>query len=205
MIDNFGIIKHLLEFDNENEFYFLQILQRKKDHKESGNYLGTNNNNRLIKAYYIYSIEQLEKYKNEIAALCNLFDARAMINLNRRNDRTIALEQLSTLALNIKIGHYAHGSKLYNTICGQYSQEIDKKWILDLDRDAKYNDNGWDAYIEEIMILVQEISPKRPVIARIPSKNGIHLITHAFNSKEFSEMNLGIEIHKNNPTNLYIP
>ena len=61
MIDNFNQISGLLKFDNENEFYFLQIIQRKKDHKE-GQILGSDNSSRLIRAYYIYSVEQLNKY-----------------------------------------------------------------------------------------------------------------------------------------------
>jgi hypothetical protein len=32
MIDNFGKIRDMLEFRNKDDFYFLQILQRKKDH-----------------------------------------------------------------------------------------------------------------------------------------------------------------------------
>ena len=32
MKDNFDIIKPLLKFRSEDDFYFLQILQRKKDH-----------------------------------------------------------------------------------------------------------------------------------------------------------------------------
>jgi len=34
MIDNFKQIESLLKFDNEYQFYFLQIIQRKKDFKE---------------------------------------------------------------------------------------------------------------------------------------------------------------------------
>ena len=32
MINNFNLIKPLLDFNSEDDFYFLQILQRKKDH-----------------------------------------------------------------------------------------------------------------------------------------------------------------------------
>ena len=31
-VNNFGLIRSLLEFRTEDDFYFLQILQRKKDH-----------------------------------------------------------------------------------------------------------------------------------------------------------------------------
>lgn len=32
MTDNFNLIRPLLNFRSEDDFYFLQILQRKKDH-----------------------------------------------------------------------------------------------------------------------------------------------------------------------------
>ena len=97
MIDNFDLIKSLLCFDNEDEFYFLQVIQRKKDRKDvelDVKYVGSNNHSRLIKAYYIYSVEQLERYKPEIVALCEMFKARAGICLNRRNQKDVALEML---------------------------------------------------------------------------------------------------------------
>ena len=65
MINNLEKIKELLNFEDEHDFYFLQILQRKKDHPE-GTVVGSNNSSRLIKGYYIYSIDQLDKYFKEI-------------------------------------------------------------------------------------------------------------------------------------------
>ena len=50
MIDNFEQISKLLTFTSEDEFYFVQVLQRKKDNP--GGYLGSNNSSRLIKAYW---------------------------------------------------------------------------------------------------------------------------------------------------------
>jgi hypothetical protein len=45
------------------------------------------------------------------------------------------------------------------------------------------------------------------VIAEIPTKNGVHLITRPFNLQEFKETFDGDWdiIHKNNPTLLYCP
>lgn len=61
MIDNFDLISELLEFPHSDSFYFVQILQRKKDH--AGPLGGSNNNSRLIKAYFIESEEKLFLYK----------------------------------------------------------------------------------------------------------------------------------------------
>ena len=42
-------------------------------------------------------------------------------------------------------------------------------------------------------------------LGRIPSKNGYHLITKPFDLQVFSKEFPTVEVHKNNPTNLYIP
>jgi len=199
MIDNFEQIKSLLKFDNEEEFYFLQIIQRKKDHKDSQFPLASNNNNRLIKAYYIYSIEQLDKYKLEIVELCKLFNARAGISLNRKNSKTSALEMLSLLALNIKNGYYNQLGGIYNSVCGQYQPIKDKCWILDID-----NKDG--VYTINLVTYINKLEPiGDKIIADIPTKNGHHLIVKPFNCSDFNKVYSDIEVHKNNPTVLYIP
>lgn len=201
MINNFEQIKELLKFDNENEFYFLQILQRKKDMKNIDVHLtGSNNNSRLIKAYYIYSIEQLNKQEQEIIQLCNLFGARASINLNRRNAYQMSLEMMALLATNIKCNHFTQLHRLYNTICGQHHSEKDKYWIVDIDHKNRREINDVLCFIE------QECQPiGNKFISLVESKSGFHLITTAFNTKQFSDKYSELEIHKNNPTNLWIP
>ena len=70
MVNNFGIIKPLLKWKTEDDFYFLQILQRKKDHSPFGKVNGCNNNSRLIKSYYIKSLNHLEFIEPEVIELC---------------------------------------------------------------------------------------------------------------------------------------
>ena len=43
------------------------------------------------------------------------------------------------------------------------------------------------------------------IIAQIPTKNGVHLITKPFNKSEFSKIHKNIDIHKTNPTLLFCP
>lgn len=198
IVDNFEQIKSLLKFENENEFYFLQIIQRKKDHKDSQFTLGISNNNRLIKAYYIYNIEQLDKYKLEITILCTQFNARAGICLNRRNSKKLSLEMLRLLAENISNDHFNQLGGIYNSVCGHHYHDKDKSWIIDID------DKEFDSAVME-----QEINNCNPVgnkiITKIPTRAGYHIITKPFDLKSFSEEYPEIDIHKNNPTILYIP
>lgn len=195
MINNFDQIKQLLKFENENEFYFLQILQRKKEHPELGK------NNRLIKAYYIYSIEKLDKYKEEIIKLCEIFNARAYIHLNRRNSKQVGFEMMELLATNLKLNQTDFLDKLYNSVCGHHHSDKDKTWIIDID-------GHWDKHIvrEKITEDLMEIKPVgNKIITWIPTKNGIHLITKPFNSKTFGDKYPHIDVHKNNPTILFVP
>ena len=69
-IDNLEILKPFLRFDDPNDFYYLQILQRKKENPQLGS------NNRVIKNYYINSVEYLESHYHEIKELCKQFNAK---------------------------------------------------------------------------------------------------------------------------------
>lgn len=191
MVNNFDQIKQLLKFENENEFYFVQILQRKKENPELGR------NNRLVKAYYIYSIEKLEKYKEEIIKMCEVFNARAYIHLNRRNSKQVGFEMLELLATNLKLNQTDFLGNLYNSVCGHHHSDKDKTWIIDIDEEDPI-------LVEAIETATYNIEPiGNKIIAWVPTKNGLHLITKPFNSKVFGEKYPEIDLHKNNPSILF--
>lgn len=199
MIDNFEQVANLLSFNSEDDFYFLQILQRKKDNPEE--YLGSNNSSRLIKAYYIKSKEELFKRKSEIIKLCEVFNARAGINLNKRSYYKTAFNTLKKIA---ELMHNKAFTKIYrawNTACGVHNGG-DRIWLLDIDS----KDESFKIRHSLIKFIRQkEPKNKRKILAEIPSKNGFHLITRCFDLRGFKEEFPDIEIHKNNPVNLYIP
>lgn len=199
MVDNFELIKPLLKFNNSDEFYFLQIIQRKKDFIKGQERHGRDNNSRLIRAYYIYSLQQLEDYKDEIVKLCNLFNARAGINLNRRNQKDVALKCLEIMAVALRKNEFTGISKIYNSACGKESS-TDKLWLVDIDT----KDEIEIANVEYIIELCEPIQVESKIIAKIPTKSGVHLITKRFNRQTFSSYR-DEEIHTNNPANLYIP
>jgi len=198
-IDNFEIIKPLLKFDNPEEFYFLQVIVRKKDFEEGQKRFGRNNNHRLIKAYYIYSVQQLEDYKEEIIALCTLFNARAGINLNKRNQKDVALKVLEILAIALRKNEFDNISKIYNSACGKESS-TDKLWLVDIDSKEESEISN----VEYIIGLCEPFTEESKILAKIPTKNGVHLITKRFNRQTFKSYR-NEDIHTNNPTNLYIP
>jgi len=196
MINNFNLIKPLLKFDSKDDFYFVQILQRKKDNPNGVR--GSNNNARLIKAYFINSVEHLESLMEEMIVLANHFNARVGINLNVRSYEKTAFNTLKKVAELMHNKNYSDVKRAWNTSCGIHNGG-DKVWLLDVD-------NTDVELMERLFNFVNLQSPiGDKTIALIPSKSGYHLITKAFDLREFQQVYPEIEVHKNNPTNLYIP
>lgn len=207
MVDNFKQIESLLEFPHEDSFYFVQVLQRKKDHP--GVRLGgSNNNSRLIRSYYIPSVEKFNIYKEEIVKLCEVFNARAGINLNPRSRKKAAHAMLIKLAHQFQNEDFRGCSKIYDSVCGDYHAEMDKRWLVDVD------DSSLE-YTRQVVDLIQiiqkddylrrqqkQVTKPNEVLSVIPTKSGHHIITQPFDVSKFK---LKHDIHKNNPTVLYIP
>ena len=204
MIDCLELIKDLLVFETNDDFYFLQILQRKKENPNLGS------NSKVIKNYYISSTEQLIEKYDEIKSLCNMFNARASLRLNKRSFEKVAFKSLENFANVMQTKEYKHIMNCYDKACGLLNNEKQKKWIVDIDR----NELVW---LEQIINSVQESEPNgNKIIIQLPTKSGVHLITKPFNVIQFNENlknklskyflgEITIDIHKDNPINLYIP
>ena len=200
MIDNFNKIAQLLHFPTKDNFYFVQVLQRKKDHK--GTALGgSNNNSRLIKSYHISSEEKLFIHKEEMIALAEVFNARIGINLNPRSFEKAAFQLLEKVAHQMQNKNFYDVRKAYDSVCGNYHAEMDKRWLIDVDT----KDGSELVSIEKTVRDLQESIKNRDycILACIETKNGFHLITNPFNLMEFSKAHPKVEVHKNNPTLLY--
>ena len=197
MIDNFDIIKGLLNFESPDDFYHLQIIKRKKENPELGS------NSYVVKTYYIKSVEYLEKKRNEIINLCEFNNARACINLNRRSFERLAFHMLKKVTDQIMNKDFKSVRKAYESVCGAYSNEPNKKWIIDIDyKDISEEERG--VIFNYIELLIKETG-KDETITIIPTRNGEHWITSPFNLGIFRENYGGtIDVHKDNPTILYI-
>jgi hypothetical protein len=194
MIDTYESIKDLLTFDSKDDFYYLQILQRKKENPQIGS------NSRVVKNYYITSTDYLESRYEEIKDLCNSLNARAMLRLNKRSFEKIAFKTIQNLANSIANKEYKSTRNSYDRACGTGHNDKNKKWILDIDDDLGIED------LIKITGLIQDSQPGEDnIILDLETKNGFHLITKPFDSREIKELYPTLSIHKDNPINLYIP
>lgn len=192
MIDNFTQISNLLTFSSEDDFYFLQILKRKKENPELGS------NSYPVKTYFIKSVDDLLRNKEEIICLCKHHNARAGINLNRRSFEKVAFHTLQKITDQLLNRDYKSVRTSYASSCGKSNNEPNKKWLVDIDHKNKREINTMLVYIERI---AQPVGSK--FIALIETKNGFHLITRPFNLQMFKQNYPGTEVHKDNPTILY--
>jgi hypothetical protein len=195
MINNIELIKPLLNFENEGDFYMLYVLKRKKDQPE-----GERDNHqsvRTLRSYCINSIEQLEKKYDEIQLLCETFKARAYIHVQKQNHKDVSLNMMVALAQRIQDGNHQQQS-LFDSVVGQL-KTYEKRWIVDIDT------KDFD-YVKNIHDFINTLQPRgHKTEAVIPTKNGCHLITSRFDTIEFKKQFPDTDIQKKNPTLLYLP
>ena len=195
MIDNLEIIKPLLNFDEEGDFYHLMILKRKKDQPE-----GERDNHqsvRTIKTYCVDSIEYLDKRYDEIKQLCEIFKARAYIHVQKQNHKDVSLNMMVALAERIRNGQTKQ-QHLFDSVVGQIKTQ-EKRWIVDVDTKLWITAHAIHQYINECRPEGEKVE------AVIPTKNGFHFITKKFDVIEFKNRYPEIDIAKKNPTLLYYP
>jgi hypothetical protein len=193
MVDNFSNIIQLMKFESSDDFYYLQILQRKKENSQLGS------NSRVIKNYYIKSVDELVAKMDEIITLCDTFNARASFRINKRSFKKVAYKALCNVANTLHNGEYKHIAKAYDRACGKNHNESKetKRWILDIDDVSDYG-----AINQYLHTYHNDIYDDLHII---DSKNGLHIISPPFRLDKFKEQFPKISVHKDNPTNLYIP
>jgi hypothetical protein len=184
MINNFEDFKSLMNFTEIGDFYWINIIKRRKDNPN------LNRSEKIIKTYNIYSIEDLDKCKQSIIECCELNNARAYIHINKRNDKKIALRTLALIAETVASENY-NIRRCYDSACGKYHSDENKKWIIDIDT----KDN---LELEDLnkQLKVNTINK----LFTFETLNGYHIITNPFALDYF---HYKADIHKDNATLLY--
>lgn len=208
MIDNFELIKPLFYFNEGNNMFFhAQILRRGKDHPDLPAA------NKLIQSWLVRSRDQLDKLKEEIIFLCEHYKARAYINVAGKDFDKLNALILKKLAENNYTGNVINPWHIYHSACGELISRR-KLWVVDVD--SKHPDDQFEV-LEELDGIWLKTHPEHKeyldncnrrrvyLHAEIPTLNGVHFITEPFNLHKFKEKFPNIDVHKNNPTVLYVP
>ena len=92
LVDNFDLVARMMKQGDDDLFYFIEIIQRKKDNlnltfKRSG--LDNFSNKNYIKTFSVSSPQELMNVKDEIISLCERYNARAYITINPRSKQRV--------------------------------------------------------------------------------------------------------------------
>lgn len=196
MIDNIELIKGLLNFENQGDFYMLYIMKRKKDQPESER--DTHQSVRTIKSYCISSLEYLDKRYDEIKQLCEMFKARSYIHVQKQNHKDVALEMIPQIVKRLQSGQIEQ-QHVFDSVVGQL-RTYEKRWVVDIDTKDP-------SEVLKVKGVIDNVCRPEGIktVDLIPTKNGFHYITERFDIKTFKEHFPEIDIQKKNPTLLYYP
>ena len=212
MTDNFTLIKDFIQFrwggqfdSFTNVFYMIDIIGRAKDNSHIQSH--------KFKTYYIRTIEDLDKYENEIKLLCDTLQMRAYISINHKSMKHVTLNTMVEYANRIAQENFDKSYSVFDSCAAKYVERSEQLWIIDVDKeDAEhYSLNApmtVDDLVDNYIKIVESCEPRKKIVTVIPTKSGKHIITHPFNIIEFgarAPRNKPIDafVKKNNNTLLY--
>ena len=196
MIDNIELIKPLLDFSNEDDFYVIHIMRRQKDLPELEKI--NSQSVRTIKSYTINSLEYLEKRYEEMKIMAEIFKARVYIQINKQSHENISFELLVALTHRLKNRQY-NQKGLFDSVVGKTKRK-DLLWVVDVDT----KDETVLQDIEETILNCRPVERKK-ILAKIPTKNGFHIISKKFEANVFKAIYPNVEPKKSSLTLLYFP
>ena len=186
MVDNFSLLRDLYaqhdSSENDDSFLFGQIMGRKKDGARF-----VKSNNRIIKDLVFRSPEDFDKKKEEIIEICEMFGARAYVNVNPRSYKEVCIEMAGLCLDHIRKGSECASRTAFATTCGRIKPK-NGYWVIDVDN------------LEELAD-VSSMVPTAYLV--VPTVNGAHIISGGFDLRELRQKFPDVDIHKNNPTLLY--
>ncbi len=208
-VDNSSVVAGFApKADDGDTFIYTEMLDRSKEKPDGGEY-----GFKLLKSFYHRSQEEFWRQWPAIRAACDAAGVRACTRLSPRSFRRAGQEHARLVLEAALEGRWQRMRSLYRTACGTIAPN-EKLWLWDIDtldgrteRFATWLRTMWDARGQLVYV------------ATLPSRKGVHHITRPFDLRlatAFMQDELGIagglvpngdviSLHKDNPTNLYIP
>lgn len=220
MLDNSELILPFVpQRDDGDTFIYTELLDRSK---QQGN-----NGFRMLRTYYHRSQDEFREQMPEIRRMCEDNKVRAYTRLAPRSWKKVGKLHCELVVEASLTDNWIAHKALYHRACGTVTPN-EKLWLWDVDEISPISERFgvW---------LQQHAAPrgtgKRPLLrAIIPSKKGVHYISDPFDVRRLVDGMPGsmdlrgvalkhsadgdvvadldahqISLHKDNPTNLYIP
>lgn len=214
MIDNFDLIRNWMldkQLDwKDGDCYYVQLLRRQSDDPMTNgvpdpNYHG-NMHSRSIKDYFIPSIEYFDRKRDEIKKICDTFNVRAYIRLNKRNYQQISFAIMKHITDQLVSGQTFNSPfSLVASAAGKCNcAGKDKTWICDLDEE-------YVPYMKDIKDMICSCEPhasnvkwfeqapfnkthekalecyQKSEFFTVPTKHGVHIVCKPFNTADFKQ------------------
>ena len=187
MVDNYTLVLPFVpEKDDGDTFIYTELLNR-------GQKKG-NNGRRLLKTFYHRDREDFERVYPDIKMLCDYSGVRACTRLSPRSAKRVAKEFTRIVVEACCAENWWAMKSLYNSACGRTAPNK-KIWVWDVDRSWLDTNPEQDP--------VKTCKELGFWLSTIPSKTGYHIISKPFDVRRWPFVD--VAVHKDNPTNLYIP
>ena len=208
VIDNVYVIDNMLTFKNDDEFYMLQVLKRRKENPDmKGDSLP-------LKTVYLHRNGQLTEISKDLIELAEKEHARIYLNPNVKSSRKSLLHCIAEMARRAAAEDYYKPYKIYESVVGQMGACRDNRWIIDVDNEYMEmymeTDELTEIHVRDfIRHLLDTLDSCEPdaekYVNHVITRNGIHVITRSFNPVAFGKVFPKLDVHKNNPTLVYCP
>lgn len=187
MTDNFDRYRELIRLcgglpdDNEkgnlDRYYVVELMRRGKDNPDmpAANYHFRN--------YYIYSWRDLDRYEQEIKAVCQMLNLRAYASVSHKLMSQVALDTMAESARRIAAHDYKRFYSIFESCSGKFSDRSNELWVVDID-DVK-DEEPLKAVRRYIRTM--QSGHADPVVYTMPTRSGTHIITRPFNLKQFKD------------------
>lgn len=186
MIDNRLLVAPFVPevFDGDT-FLYTELLDRRK---RSGN-----NRGRIVRTYYHRDRADFLDQCEQIAQLCEAAQVRAYTRLQPRSFKLVGKAYVKIILEAALSDNWQGMRHAYSKACGT-TPPLEKLWLFDCDTAAERES-------------VLAVLPGEFLVAELPSRKGCHLIAKPFNLAKLVPWfnTTGVQIHRDNPTNLYIP
>jgi hypothetical protein len=186
-VDNSELIAGFMpEVDDGDTFLYTELLDRSK--RTAGS-----NRVRVLRTFYHRSRDDFWRRWPVIKELCDQTGVRAYTRLSPRSYAKVGKLFAARVIEHALAGNFNGLAYAYASACGCVTPNK-KLWLLDVDDLASWA----DFHNDDAFPLTQ--------VAAIPSRKGLHVVVTPFDTKTFMpRLPAGVSVHKDNPTNLYIP